>query len=309
MLVAYALGNKNIGEAKRLFTRAFMLSIGLGVLLAVFGGIIFPDETAQLLCSNKQILPLANEYMRILLLGNPAFILMWGLSTMVGVDGSPKLVSVAVIIDNAVNLFLDIVFIQWFGWGIAGSSAATIVGHLVGIAILLSHWVNPEHRRLTLDFSFDNLPSSWRRIVSQGAPLAIASISLTLLLLSANTIVLNTLGRTGIFAFAVCMNLLQVYNLFLSGTCQTLQSLGAIQVGKGDNEGLHLILRKAFRFITVAMAITCLFVWISPTTIVRLFGTNEPAFVYEGNYALRIFALMLEPLIPSERTIRSSILP
>ena len=189
MLVAYALGNKNIGEAKRLFTRAFMLSIGLGVLLAVFGGIIFPDETAQLLCSNKQILPLANEYMRILLLGNPAFILMWGLSTMVGVDGSPKLVSVAVIIDNAVNLFLDIVFIQWFGWGIAGSSAATIVGHLVGIAILLSHWGNPEHRRLTLDFSFDNLPSSWRRIVSQGAPLAIASISLTLLLLSANTIV------------------------------------------------------------------------------------------------------------------------
>lgn len=295
MLVAYALGNKNIGEAKRLFTRAFMLSIGLGVLLAVFGGIIFPDETAQLLCSNKQILPLANEYMRILLLGNPAFILMWGLSTMVGVDGSPKLVSVAVIIDNAVNLFLDIVFIQWFGWGIAGSSAATIVGHLVGIAILLSHWVNPEHRRLTLDFSFDNLPSSWRRIVSQGAPLAIASISLTLLLLSANTIVLNTLGRTGIFAFAVCMNLLQVYNLFLSGTCQTLQSLGAIQVGKGDNEGLHLILRKAFRFITVAMVITCLFVWISPTTIVRLFGTNEPAFVYEGNYALRIFALSFIP--------------
>ena len=268
MLVAYALWNKNIGEAKRLFTRAFMLSIGLGVLLAVFGGIIFPDETAQLLCSNKQILPLANEYMRILLLGNPAFILMWGLSTMVGVDGSPKLVSVAVIIDNAVNLFLDIV---------------------------LSHWVNPEHRRLTLDFSFDNLPSSWRRIVSQGAPLAIASISLTLLLLSANTIVLNTLGRTGIFAFAVCMNLLQVYNLFLSGTCQTLQSLGAIQVGKGDNEGLHLILRKAFRFITVAMAITCLFVWISPTTIVRLFGTNEPAFVSEGNYALRIFALSFIP--------------
>ena len=166
------------------------------------------------------------------------------------------------------------------------------MGHLVGIAILLSHWVNPEHRRLTLDFSFDNLPSSWRCIVSQGAPLAIASISLTLLLLSANTIVLNTLGRTGIFAFAVCMNLLQVYNLFLSGTCQTLQSLGAIQVGKGDNEGLHLILRKAFRFITVAMAITCLFVWISPTTIVRLFGTNEPAFVYEGNYALRIYGTL-----------------
>ena len=300
MLVAYALGKNDQVEANRFFTRAFMISIGLGILLAVFGGILFPSQTAHLLCSKEQILPLASDYMQILLLGNPAFILMWGLSTMVGVDGSPKLVSLAVIIDNAANLFLDIVFIQWFGWGIAGSSAATIVGHLIGIAILLSHWWNKNTKktakaRLSLDFSCDNLLASWRRIISQGAPLAIASISLTLLLFSANTIVQDTLGRTGIFAFAVCMNLLQVYNLFLSGTCQTLQSLGAIQVGKGDADGLRLVLRKAFRFITVAMVITCLLVWVYPTGVVRLFGANEAALLTEGNYAVRIFALSFIP--------------
>ena len=218
MLVAYALGQKDIAQARRFFTRGLILSIGVSLLLSIFGGILFPDETARMLCSNEQILPLARDYMQVLLLGNPAFILMWGLSTMVGVDGKPKLVSAAVIIDNAVNLLLDIVFIQCFGWGITGSSAATVVGHIVGIAILLSHWWNPANRRLTPVFSFDGLLYSWRRILSQGAPLAIASISLTLLMLSANTIVLSTLGRTGIFAFAVCMNLLQVYNLFLSGT-------------------------------------------------------------------------------------------
>ena len=301
MLVAYALGKNNQVEANRFFTRAFMISIGLGILLSIFGGILFPSQTAHLLCSKEQILPLASDYMQILLLGNPAFILMWGLSTMVGVDGSPKLVSLAVIIDNAANLFLDIVFIQWFGWGIAGSSAATIVGHLIGIAILLSHWwgkntkKNASKALLSLDFSFDDLFASWRRIISQGAPLAIASISLTLLLFSANTIVQDTLGRTGIFAFAVCMNLLQVYNLFLSGTCQTLQSLGAIQVGKGDNEGLRLVLRKAFRFITVAMAVTCLLVWVYPSGVVRLFGATEAALLSEGNHAVRIFALSFIP--------------
>ena len=140
MLVGYALGRGNTAEAKQLFTRALTLSVGLGIVLAVVGGMLFPEATSRLLCSNEQIQPLARDYMQILLLGNPAFILMWGLSTMVGVDGSPKLVSLAVIIDNACNLFLDIVFIKWFGWGIAGSSAATIVGHLIGIAILLSHW-------------------------------------------------------------------------------------------------------------------------------------------------------------------------
>ncbi|MBP5514386.1 MAG: hypothetical protein J6Y04_06390 [Bacteroidaceae bacterium] len=295
MLVGYALGQKNINDARRFFSISLSLSVGLGVLLALFCGVFFLDETTRLLCNNEQILPLARDYMQVLLLGNPAFILMWGLSTMVGVDGQPRLVSLAVIIDNALNLFLDIVFIQWLDWGITGSSAATVVGHLVGIAILLSHWWKPEHRRLKYIGISCESGGIIARIVSQGAPLAVASISLTLLLLSANRIVLSTLGQTGIFAFAVCMNLLQVYNLFLSGTCQTLQSLGAIQVGKHDAEGLNVVLRKAFRFITIAMAITCLFVWIDPQAIAALFGANNPDYIVETDNALRIFAISFIP--------------
>ena len=298
MLVGYALGQKNITLARRFFSISLSLSVGLGIVLALFGGVFFLDGTTRLLCNNEQILPLARDYMQVLLLGNPAFILMWGLSTMVGVDGQPRLVSLAVIIDNALNLCLDIVFIQWLGWGITGSSAATVVGHLVGIAILLTHWRKPENRRLKYGLansSHFTFHSSLKRILSQGAPLAVASISLTLLLLSANRIVLSTLGQAGIFAFAVCMNLLQVYNLFLSGTCQTLQSLGAIQVGRHDAEGLRMVLRKAFRFISVAMAVTCLFVWIDPQVIASLFGADHPDYIGETGSALRIFALSFIP--------------
>ena len=295
MLVAYTLGQRNIAKAQQFFTRALTLSVGIGLLPAIFGGLLFPDQTARMLCSNEHILPLARGYLQVLLLGTPAFILMWGLSTMVGVDGQPQLVSAAVIIDNAVNLCLDIVFIQVFGWGITGSSAATVVGHIVGIAILLCHWRKPENRRLTLQFSSNGLFKSWRSIGSQGAPLAIASISLTLLMFSANTIVLSTLGRTGIFAFAVCMNLLQIYNLFVSGTCQTLQSLGAIQVGKKNGDGLRIILRKAFKFITVAMIITCTLVWCIPGTIAKMFGASQPDMLAECSTALRVFALSFIP--------------
>ena len=324
MLVGYALGQRDTIKARQLFTLALTTSVGIGLLLSLFGGVLFPDQTARMLCSNDQILPMARDYMQVLLLGNPAFILMWGLSTMVGVDGQPKLVSLAVIVDNAVNLCLDIVFIQWLGWGITGSSAATVVGHLVGIAILLTHWRKPSplkyHFSLstlnsqpstlnsqpstlnsspsTLNSQLSTLNSqlsTLHSILSQGAPLAIASISLTLLLFSANTIVLSTLGQAGIFAFAVCMNLLQVYNLFLSGTCQTLQSLGAIQVGKGDADGLRTVIRKAFRFITVAMVVTCLVVWIDPQLIASLFGADTPDYITETDSALRIFALSFIP--------------
>ena len=81
MLVGYSLGKNREDEARRLFTRALALSVGLGLILALFGGLLFPTATARLLCSNQEILPLARDYMQVLLIGNPAFILMWGLST------------------------------------------------------------------------------------------------------------------------------------------------------------------------------------------------------------------------------------
>ncbi len=295
MLVAYAIGKKNLVEARRFFTRALTLSTGVGVLLAIVGGLLFPTQTTRLLCDNEHLMPLAQDYMQVLLIGNPAFIVMWGLSTMVGVNGNPKLVSVAVIIDNAVNLLLDIVFIKYFDWGITGSSSATVVGHFVGIAILLTHWCKPENRRLRLQFGGGGLLASWKRIVSQGAPLALASICLTLLLFSANKIVLSTTGRVGMFVFALCMNLLQVYNLFLSGTCQTLQSLGATQVGKGDANGVKTVIDKGLRFITIAMVATCAIVWVYPQGIALLFGCKDPAMLAESPHALRVFALSFIP--------------
>ena len=291
MLVGMALGKQDHQRAAYIYTHSFFGSLVFGFLLTVCG-ILFPDLITGWLCQNEHLFQSTRDYLVVMLWGAPAYMVMWALSTMVGVDGSPRLVSIAILIDNAVNLALDIVFIQYLGWGIAGSSAATVVGHLVGIVLMLRHWFYANNH---LHFTHVHEQPAWGSIISQGAPLAVASICLTLLLLSANSIVLSSLGRTGIFAFAVCMNLLQIYNLFLSGTCRTLQSLGAIQVGKGDQEAFRLILRKAFSFITVAMVLTCVFVWIDPQAIALLFGANGSEQIAETDHALRVFSLSFIP--------------
>jgi len=291
MLVGMALGKQDHQRAAYIYTHSFFGSLVFGFLLTVCG-ILFPDLITGWLCQNEHLFHPTRDYLVVMLWGAPAYMVMWALSTMVGVDGSPRLVSIAILIDNAVNLALDIVFIQYLGWGIAGSSAATVVGHLVGIVLMLRHWFYANNH---LHFTHVHEQPAWGSIISQGAPLAVASICLTLLLLSANSIVLSSLGRTGIFAFAVCMNLLQIYNLFLSGTCRTLQSLGAIQVGKGDQEAFRLILRKAFSFITVAMVLTCVFVWIDPQAIALLFGANGSEQIAETDHALCVFSLSFIP--------------
>ena len=291
MLVGMELGKQEPARASYIFTVSTAACLVTGLLMTACG-LFCPDVLTRLLCDNEQLYQPTYDYLRVTLLGAPVYMLMWCSSTMVSVDGSPKLVSLSILVDNAVNLGCDIVFINYLGWGIEGSSAATVTGHIVGIAMMAFHFFSPKNN---LRLSWSSHKPALGSIVSQGAPLAIASVCLTVLLYSSNTIVLSSMGRTGIFAFALCMNLLQIYNLFLSGVCRTIQSFGSIQVGKGDNEAFLLVLRKSFSFITIAMFITCAVVWVWPESIVILFGTDETDLISEANYALRIFAVSFVP--------------
>ena len=297
MLVGMELGKKDTRRASYIFTVSMAACVVAGLVIAAVG-FYFPDASTRLFCNNERFFEPTKAYLEVMMVGAPVYLLMWGLDTMVSVDGSPKLVSLSIFIDNAVHLVLDVVFIKYLGWGIASSSAATVIGHVVGIALMAFHFLSPKNNlRLVWrsDSSHYTLSSTLKDIISQGAPLAIASICLTLLLFSSNRIVLSTLGRAGIFAFSLCLYLLQIYNLFLSGVCRTIQSLGSIQVGKGDNEAFSLVLRKSFSFITVAMVIACVYVWIWPESIAILFGANETDLIAESNHALRIFALSFIP--------------
>ena len=292
MLAGYAIGRKDFDNARYIFTQSTLGSVIVGVIFAVIG-IFFSNQLTSILCQNDALYTMVHDYLRVVLFGAPAYMLMWGISTMIIVDGSPRLASVAIIIDNIANLILDVVFIKFFDMGIAGSSLATVVGHLIAVAIMMLHFRN-KNRVLHLSLKGGKL-SQWRDIISQGAPLAIASICLTLLLFTSNKMVLAAVGREGIFVFSVCMNLLQVYNFFLAGTCRSLQTLGAVLIGERNSDGIRFVFGKSFKFITVAMIITCVYVWIFPSSIATLFGADNADIIKECNYALRIFAISFVP--------------
>jgi len=291
MLVGMELGRKDTQRASYIFIVSMLACLVTGLMLTACG-VLIPDVATRILCDHEQLYQPTYDYLRVTLIGAPAYLLMWGVDTMVSVDGSPRLVSVSILVDNAVHLVLDVVFIKYFGWGIEGSAWAAVIGHIVGIAMMGIHFLSKDNH---LRFSCGRQKPVFGAIISQGAPLAIASICLTILMFASNRIILSSLGRTGIYAFALCMNLLLIYNLFLGGVCRTIQSLGSIQVGKGDNEAFTLVLRKSFNFITVAMVITCIYVWIWPESIVMLFGTDEGEMIIESCRALRIFAVCLIP--------------
>ena len=116
-----------------------MLASLLTGLVLTACGVLTPDVVTRLLCDHEQLYQPTFEYLRVMQIGAPAYLLMWGLDTMVSIDGSPRLVSVSILVDNIVHLVLDVVFIKYFGWGIEGSGWAAVIGHVVGSYRLSRH--------------------------------------------------------------------------------------------------------------------------------------------------------------------------
>ena len=176
MLVAYALGQGDVVRARAVYTLSMLASLLAGIVFLVMG-LAAPEAVTRMMCDEPQLFEMTNDYCRVVLLGGPVYMLSWGLATMVGVDGSPRIVSVSVIVVNVVNLVLDLFFIQVLGWGITSSSVASVIGNLAGILVLLWHFRTPSAQlRLVFCNKVSAVSSQLSSIVSQGAPQAIASV-------------------------------------------------------------------------------------------------------------------------------------
>ena len=148
MLVGMELGRKDTQRASYIFIVSMLACLVTGLVLTACG-VLAPDVVTRLLCDHEQLYQPTYDYLRVTLIGAPAYLLMWGVDTMVSVDGSPRLVSVSILVDNVSHLVLDVVFIKYFGWGIEGSAWAAVIGHIVGIAIMGIHFLSKEnHLRL-----------------------------------------------------------------------------------------------------------------------------------------------------------------
>ena len=297
MLAGLAIGKNRRDEANVVF-RSVVCAMAVIAAVATVVGAAMPQAVKRFFCTDAALQPLAEPYVFWMMVGAFAYFGMYLMQTYVAVDGEPGLVTGAVVVDNAVNVILSVVLIKYFDMGVAGAAIGTVVGHALAALLLLAlHW-RPRRDRALLGFRTapsieqSNNPNNRTilRIVSQGAPLAIASMSLTALLYSANLIIMGTLGKDGMFIYAVALNLLLVYNLFLAGACQTLQSLGAIEKGKGG-PGFGEVVKFTYLLLAVSSTLVCVFVWICPGVIASLFGGGKrPELLAATNSALRVFA-------------------
>ena len=201
--ISQLLGSGRRDELNRVLGSFFTLKLLLGAVIAVLV-ITTAAPCMVLLRTPRESLEFAEAYMRINSLGL-FFTFGYGMfaAAMRGLGDSRHPLAF-IILSSITNLVLDIWFVKYLGWGVAGAAWATVIAQGAKFAV---SWVYLYIRRTDLGFDFKL--RSWRidwqvawGILKLGIPFAIryGMIHFSMLFVHAKV---NTLGVEYAAAFAV----------------------------------------------------------------------------------------------------------
>lgn len=287
LMAGIAMGKGDKPKADKLFTFSMLTSVVVSVLFIACGTATF-NSLSHLLCMSDSLRPMVNDFMSVTILSAFPQLLMLTLNQFVTVDGSPNLITRAVIVGNIFNIASDILFIKYFGWGISGAAWATFIMYVVCILMVLPHFRKKGTLRLSMPKAKD---IDYRKIASFGFPLFLSTVLLSVQFVGNNYVASTYLGDGGLIALAVCMQLLGFSMIILTGTLRTIQPVGSILMGLGDDRGMLFLYRKAYTFLLVCLAVFCLILVLFPAQISGILGAATPKSLPIILKALPLFSL------------------
>lgn len=287
MLAGIAIGKGDKEQSGRLLSFSLTVSLVVGALLSI-AGFVFFKPLSSLLCTSDSLRQMTDDFLSVTLLSSVPMLLMYTLHSFVTVDGAPKLVSRVVIAGNIVNIFCDIIFIRYFGWGIAGAAWATLLMYIVCILAVLPHFRKKGAVRIR---RFKPRDINYRKILSYGIPMFLSTVLLSVQYVGNNYVAGTFLGDDGIVTLAVCIQLFAFSMIVLTGTIRTIQPVGSILRGIGDDHGMTLLMRRAYRFMGICLVIYAAVIIAFPTQIARLLGANSESALAVVRIALPVFTL------------------
>jgi len=286
LLAGKAIGHHDRDKASRIFSLSVTASVITGLILGT-AGLIFFTPLLDMLCPDAALSGYAGDYLGIITASAPVYMLMTVLQFFVSLDGEPRRVTAAVGVCIAVNLILDYLFIAILGLGISGAAIATVISYLPAIAILCMHFRRKGTLRFTLHTGVRGLTS----IAGNGAPSGFTAMLMAVQIFACNIIAIRYLGTSGVIVLAVCMYLLRLSMIILTGAIDSFQPVASILSGSEDHRGVAMVLRKAYTFMFVSLTVYAALMILFPTVIAAIFGITDSATAEMARSAIPAFAV------------------
>jgi putative MATE family efflux protein len=270
-------------EAGRLAAQALWLSTGIGVCLTAFlAGLAVP--LVDLMGGEGHTGELAVLYLRIGSLGLPfALIALAGQGWLRGVSDL-RTPLVIVVVANAANVALNVLFIYGFGWGLAGSAWATVVAQAgMGAAFVRALLAAPaDSRRASL--------ARMRPLARIGGEIFVRTAALYGSFLVASAVVAR-IGDDSLGAHQIAFQLFVFLALVLDAIAIAGQVIVGRSLGGGDADGAYDAALRMIGWSVAAGAAFGLILLALIDVLPRAF-TSDPAVIERAQEIWPLFALM-----------------
>ena len=263
-------------KSARLNVTQALLFVTIVALIPSVLMMAFPAETARMLGSSENLLPMVTDY---LLWFVPSWVFQIWITVslfVIRLDGSPKLAMLCSLITAVINVVLDWLFIFPFGWGVMGAAFATsisiMVGGLVAMVYLLFY---ARHLRLQpLKWSVKSLRLSVRNIGYQwriGSSALLGEATLAVLMFVGNQVFMSYLGDDGVGAFGIACYYIPFVFMVGNAIAQSAQPIISYNFGAESKERVHSALRVSLAAAFICGIISTVAFILFPELLVGLF--------------------------------------
>ena len=312
VVIAQYIGARRLKEASRAVHTSLALSILAGIGVALLGE-LFAAPLLSLLDVPDAVMPLAELYLRVFLLGMP-FMSVYNFASAIlrshGDTGTPL---IALLAASALNVVLDLGFVLVLGLGADGVAWGTVLSYLVAASLLIRA-LRREEGVLRLDFRLLRVRRHHtKRIFVIGMPAAVQGMVFCF----ANLVIqaaLNSLGAevmaASAAAFTIEINMYCVIAAFQQA-CTTFVSQN---YGAGNLPRCREVTRWSLRLNIIAMLVLGALILLFMRPLLRIFN-GDPAVVEIGVIRIvyvvvpEIFAVFIDIFSGSMRGYGYSLMP
>ncbi|MEZ7492951.1 MATE family efflux transporter DinF [Pseudoalteromonas distincta] len=283
-LVAQAYGKNDLTQLAALLKRSLLLASAVAVLLIVLSPLI-KHAIAYLSAANSDVLNQAYQYFSIRIFSAPAalcnlVLLGWMLGVHYG-RGPFYLL----LVTNIVNIVLDIYFVVYLNWAVAGAAWASLIADYTALVFAL-FLVAKLTKKQDIDLNVPNWLSisKMAELLSLNRDIFIRSLILQLCF-SFMTFYAARIGETTLAANAVLLNFLMLVSFALDGVAYASEAKVGQAKGQGSVKNIELWVKISVFWGMLFGVLYSLFFALFGNTIIKLL-TNVPEVIQEATHYL-----------------------
>ncbi len=295
-LISIRMGEENLPAAKKIVANAFLL-MGVLSLLAGTAAFLFREPMLLLFGASPSTYLYAEEYFSAYLAGTLFAVLATGMNQIIICQGFAKVGMASVMIGAVSNIVLDPVFIFLFDMGVRGAAVATVLSQLFSCIFVLRFLF---HKSLPAPITFGSYClQTMGKILWMGlTPFLIIAID-NVMIIAMNAVLQHYGGPQRGDALVTCATIVQSFMLVitmpLGGISGGTQTILGYNYGSGDTGRVKQAQKRIILMCAGYTALLLLFAQTASPLFIRMF-TQDPALVYQAEWAIRVYTLGVIPL-------------